>query len=373
MQITKRAAGAMMAAVFLVAACGNSAATPSASAAPSSPDGWTPEYVDGKLQPLPDGFPNQPITLIVVDDAGSDDGIYARAAQAAAEKISPVSIKIADRPDLGSTFGTFEALNNVAAQPGGKDGYTLVVATQTGSVFDLLTTPVVKDLGVTLDSINWVANTERVPWVIVTPTGRPWGRSLEDFLTACKAAPGTLKYLSRGPGASVNTAFNQYMLLAGCEVNEVIGGSNQEIAISMGAGVADIAISIVGVQLPIIEDGKVVLLGCTGNTDPCPGGWDPAVSPASKVVGLEVDPWGSTRGYAVPQDVPDLHRAWLTELILKINADTDYQANRAQLPGLAIVNLDHDQAREISVGLLNGGYDVLKEMGGLDPSVTSKP
>ena len=36
------------------------------------------EFVKGVLQPLADGFPNKAITLIVVDDPGSRDGIYAR-------------------------------------------------------------------------------------------------------------------------------------------------------------------------------------------------------------------------------------------------------------------------------------------------------
>jgi hypothetical protein len=37
----------------------------------SAQEAWTPQFVDGKLQPLPDGFPNQAISLVVLDEAGS--------------------------------------------------------------------------------------------------------------------------------------------------------------------------------------------------------------------------------------------------------------------------------------------------------------
>ena len=41
----------------------------------SHAQGWEPQYADGELQPLPDGFPDRPIVLINTDDAGSPDGI----------------------------------------------------------------------------------------------------------------------------------------------------------------------------------------------------------------------------------------------------------------------------------------------------------
>lgn len=56
------------------------------------------EWKDGVLQPLADGFPNQPITLINVDDAGTNSGIYVRALQEAIKDMSPVEIRISDEP-----------------------------------------------------------------------------------------------------------------------------------------------------------------------------------------------------------------------------------------------------------------------------------
>ena len=58
----------------------------------SSASAQSGEFVKGVLQPLKDGFPNRPITLINADEAGSNDGIYGRVLQAALKGISPVDI-----------------------------------------------------------------------------------------------------------------------------------------------------------------------------------------------------------------------------------------------------------------------------------------
>jgi tripartite-type tricarboxylate transporter receptor subunit TctC len=320
-----------------------------------------------------DGFPNQPLTLVVVDDAGSDDGIYARHLQSALNDRSPVRINIADRPDLGSAFGTFEAIRAVAAEPGGTDGYVLVVGTQTGTVLDLIQTPVMEELDITIEDANWVNNNENVPWIIVGRADAPWGNSFEDMIAYCQENPGEVTYVSRGPGASVGTAFLQYMNAAECEVNEVVGGSAEEIAIAVGAGEGDVAISVVGVTLPLIEEGRLVPLACTGNQNPCPGDWETDVPTAGSVVGLDDDPWGSTRGLVVPIEVPDEHRDWLYELFSAAPESEEYQENRSQLPGLTIIDLDHEGAMEFSRNIIDFGWPILEAQGQIDPSVTEPP
>jgi hypothetical protein len=94
--------------MLILAACGTGEETssePEASegpgestaAEPSEATAWEPEYVDGVLQPLPDGFPNQEITLINADDAASADGLYVRLMQEIMnDGLSPVQINIVD-------------------------------------------------------------------------------------------------------------------------------------------------------------------------------------------------------------------------------------------------------------------------------------
>ena len=57
------------------------------------------QWVDGKLQPLEDGFPNRPIVFMVVDEPGSGDSIYATLLSEVAKDMCPVPIKILHRQD----------------------------------------------------------------------------------------------------------------------------------------------------------------------------------------------------------------------------------------------------------------------------------
>ena len=90
-----------------------------ASAASAQPG----EFVNGVLQPLADGFPSQPITLVNIDDAGSSGGVYARQIQAALKGISPVDILVSDEPS--SSWGLWVKLKEMPTRRGGSDGYTL--------------------------------------------------------------------------------------------------------------------------------------------------------------------------------------------------------------------------------------------------------
>ena len=87
-----------------------------ASAAGAQPGEW----VNGVLQPLADGFPNRPITLINIDDPGSRDGIYARTMQKSLKDKCPVELRISDEP--AATLGTFYTLQDTMRRKGGKEG-----------------------------------------------------------------------------------------------------------------------------------------------------------------------------------------------------------------------------------------------------------
>ena len=73
------------------------------------------QWVDGKLQPLKDGFPKRPLTVMVVDEPGSTDSLYTMVLVEVAKKMSPVPIKIQHRQDF-SNFGTWEAISWIMDQ-----------------------------------------------------------------------------------------------------------------------------------------------------------------------------------------------------------------------------------------------------------------
>ncbi|CAN5475646.1 hypothetical protein BH10ACT4_BH10ACT4_15120 [soil metagenome] len=329
-----------------------------------------PVFEDGKLLPLKDGFPSSALSLVVVDEAGSDDGIYARQVQEAAAAISPVDIKVLDRPEFGSTYGAWEAIDWAGDQRGGDDGYLSTVVTLPGSTIDLLATPVASDLGVTMESLNTILLTESVPYVIVTRSDAPWGDSFEEMLAYAKAHPGEVKYISRGPGAGPDLAMNNYANIAGVEFNTSVGGSHAEINTAIGAGAGDIAVTLPGAASPFIQDGKVVLLTCTGNTNPCAANWGTEQPNAASVVGgIDNDPWGSNRGLIATHDIPESHRLWLEALFQAATQSPDFVKARTSIPGVGMVELDKAGALELQKAAYETAYDILDGLGQLAPGV----
>lgn len=325
------------------------------------------EFVDGVLQPLASGFPNQPLTILVIDEAGSDDGLYARALQEAMSELSPVDIRVLDRPDFG-TYGIWEALEFINGEPGGSEGHIMPVVTVPGSTIDLIGTPVVEELGVTMEDLNHVLITELVPYLLTTPADAPWGNSMEAFVEYAKANPGEVRYISRGPGAGPDIAFQYYRIAGDFEVNTSVGGSHSEILTAIGAGQGDVAVSLPGAAVPFIEDERVLVLGCTLETDPCVGPWGEAPS-ASSVVGAEPDQWGSNRGLVISPDAPDENREWLETLLLEAVADEDFQESRLAVPGLTLTTLDNEEALEVQREGYDAAYAILEELGRIDPTV----
>lgn len=325
---------------------------------------------DGTLQPLKDGFPNNALSIVVVDEAGSDDGIYARQFAEAAASISPVDIKVLDRPEFGSTYGAWEALDWIGEQRGGDEGYMMAVVTLPGSTIDLLSTPVAADLGVNMEALNTVALTESVPYVVVSRVGAPWGDSFESMLDYAKENPGEIRYISRGPGAGPDLALNNYADLAGVEFNTSVGGSHSEINTALGANAGDIAVTLPGAASPFIQDGKVTLLTCTGNENPCAANWGTAQANAASLLGIENDPWGSTRGLVAAQDIPESHRLWLEALVTKVAESEAFITGRTAIPGVGMVTLDKAGALELQEAAYGTAYDILDRLGQLAPGVT---
>jgi tripartite-type tricarboxylate transporter receptor subunit TctC len=351
---------------LMVSAC----ATGGGSGATTDDATDVPVFVDGKLQPLKDGFPKSPLSIVVIDEAGSDDGIYARQVQDAASAISPVDIKVLDRPEFGSTYGAWEGLDWIKDQRGGDEGYMVAVVTLPGSTIDLLATPVAADLGVTMESLNTVMLTESVPYVIVTRADAPWGDSFEDMLAYAKDHPGEVKYISRGPGAGPDLAMNNYANIAGVEFNTSVGGSHAEINTAIGAGAGDIAVTLPGAASPFIQDGKVVLLTCTGNANPCAANWGTEQPNAASVVGgIDNDPWGSNRGLVAAQDIPESHRLWLEALIDAASNDPAFVKARESIPGVGLVKLNKAEALELQKAAYDTAYDILDGLGQLAPGV----
>jgi tripartite-type tricarboxylate transporter receptor subunit TctC len=319
---------------------------------------WQPVYENGVLQPLPDGFPDRPLTILNTDDAGSPDGIYARTLQEVLNDISPQRVNVLDRPS--TAFGTWEALQFGSQEPGGDVGHVMVVHTVPGTALDLLTVDLNKELGMDLDDLNIVLTTEEVPYVVISRTGAPWGSSFDEMIAYAKANPGKLRYLSREVGSAADITMTWLFDKTGVKVEKIIGGSMQEIGIAVAAGEVDVALVFAEVALTHFQNQKVEVLLMTGDTAIAPWTDKPTLSQA--IEGADVL-WGRVIGLAVPASVSDEHRAWLFELVSKGTEDARYKERGNTVPGRVLKIRDHDNAVALAQSIRDFGDPIVRSLG----------
>lgn len=325
-------------------------------------------WEDGVLQPLSDGFPERTINLVSPTPAQEDTAILMRHIQQAAEKLAPVDIRIHDRPDFGNAVT--EALAWARDQAGGTDGYYLSVGTAGGVAADLLTTPMMEELDVSYEDHAFLL-IEETPWLIVARADAPFD-DLEEMAEFARENPGELRNISRPAGSATALGFDYYLSELGIDVEKVVGGSQEEILLALGAGEGDVAITLVGLAGPHIQNGRIKVLACTGNVTPCEG-TDPEVPSALTVLGNEgPDPWASQRGLTVLGDTPDAHIEWLTELLGAVTEDEEYIEARSNIPGARIEALNREESQARFDAFWDAAYALLEESGELDPGVTSR-
>jgi tripartite-type tricarboxylate transporter receptor subunit TctC len=308
-----------------------------------------PKWVDGKLAPLSDGWPNQPLSLYVIDDPGTTDSIFATALAKAAEDLSPVSIKIEHRPDF-STYSTWEAQAWLINQGEMADqGNWMIVYTAPGNIVDLIATDMKTEAGVDLSDINYVNMVEELPYMINQRADAPWGDTLEDMIKYAKENPDTIRWIGGDPGAGQTAAMRYYMDKLGFTAKLIVGGNSGERALAVASGDGDITVSPPDVLLPHYEGGKLEVLMVGGKVAPAP--WDKV--PTAESLGITNDPWGTKRGLQVVNAVPEDHRAWLEELFREAAKNEEFIANRKTVPGIGLEYYTGAQVKD----MMNQAWD----------------
>jgi tripartite-type tricarboxylate transporter receptor subunit TctC len=330
-----------------------------AAALPAGAQQWEPEYVDGELQPLPSGFPDRPLVIVNVDDAGSPDGIYARTFQEILnDGLSPQRVNVLDRPS--TSFGTWEALQFASGEPGGDVGHAMVIHTVPATALDLLTVNLEEELGMGIDDLNVVITTEEIPYVMISRTGAPWGDSYDEMIAHAKEHPGEVRYLSREVGSAVDITMEWLFDKEGVEVEKIIGGSMQEIGIAVAAGEVDIAMVFAEVALTHDQNDRAEVLMMTGDDAIEPWLGKPVMS---DVIDSKDVQWGRVIGLAVPLSTPDENREWLAELIRKATEDPRYQERGKSLPGRALRQRTHDEAAQLAKQIHDLADPIVRDLG----------
>jgi tripartite-type tricarboxylate transporter receptor subunit TctC len=352
--ISNRKAGPWLSALFAAAViCGGT--LPSGDALAQAG-----EMKDGKLQPLADGFPNRPLTLVIADDPGTREGVYAVNIQAAMNEVSPVEVLVSNEP--GPTFGTWFTIGDVATRDGGLEGYYLVGMTIPGMVADLPTEPITKETGLTIDDINPVIVTETIPYVGVQRKNAAWGKSFADMVKYAKENPGKITYISNQVGSGNDVAMEWVAQQLGIKFNKIPAESTEAQAAAMGAGEGDWALTQAPAALQLVQADKVDVTFVTGTT--VPAMWkDNTNIVTGEQVGLPPAPFGIMQGFLVPKEVPDEHREWLFKLI-KAAAETDtYKQREKTVPGLTVRIMDNAEANVAKKQILEYVDPVVRALG----------
>jgi tripartite-type tricarboxylate transporter receptor subunit TctC len=318
------------------------------------------EFVDGVLQPLESGFPDRPLTIVVVDDPGSRDGIYARSLQEAAKGISPVEILVSDEP--AGPHGNFATLADIREREGGKDGYYPVVISIAGPILGLLLDPVEEELGIGIDDFNIVLVTESLPYSMVQRKDAPWGKSFAEFVEYAKAHPGELRYVSNQVGTGTDTSMEWMMSELGISVQKIPATGGQAAATAVGAGEGDFTMVTGDVGLTHYDAGRVDVLLVSGSTVPPPWNEHPEVVSMADA-GFAGAPWSTDLGLAVGKEVPQENIDWLAKLF-KAVSETELHQKRAETYRILTMNyMDAATANELKVRAYEYADPILRKLG----------
>jgi tripartite-type tricarboxylate transporter receptor subunit TctC len=317
------------------------------------------QFVKGKLLPLADGFPKRAINIIVIDDPGSRDDLYAKVFQQALKDASPVNILVTDEPS--AVGGTWYTVQDVAKRDGGSEGYYPMIISSFGVVTDLMVDPGTKEIGAKLDQLKMVINTEIMPYVWVQRKNAPWGKSFADLMKYAKANPGKLRYISYETGSGHDIAAEWVMYTLGVKVQKIPQGTLQEACSTVGAGEGDFTVTDLATAITNMNAGRVDVIMVMGSEVPDIFKKSGAVS--AKQAGLSTAITGTILGLGVPSQVPQSHIEWLTKLF-DFAAKTDlYKTRLKTFPGTIMATRDGKTMDQVHRDIYKFSEPVIRAIG----------
>jgi tripartite-type tricarboxylate transporter receptor subunit TctC len=173
-------------------------------------------------------YPTRPITLVVPYSPGGASDVTAKLM---AERISEFlgqPVVSVYKPGAGGAIGA------ASVAKGNKDGYTLLVGSQTPLVISPL---VKKELGFTQEDMIPIVGYSKVPISINVRADSKW-KTLEDFVKDAKENPGKYSYSSYGTLGASHLAMELFALKAGIKLTHIpFEGSTQANAALLGGHV----------------------------------------------------------------------------------------------------------------------------------------
>jgi tripartite-type tricarboxylate transporter receptor subunit TctC len=291
---------------------------------------WQPEFVYGKLQALPDGFPSGPITIVAAGERGSVPGLLAQRLQEYSRVATPVPINVEYHPEF-EKYGSWEALKYAAGAEGGSEGYFNVIFESPDDIITLHTKPVTADVGVGLDDFSEVISIEDHRFAVIQCKNAGWDGTWEALVQQIKDNPGQVRYAGGDPGDRLDMVFAEYMHAQGLgslydnatiafqKTGDVAARTQAVVACGADVTVTDMD------QLITQQLGEqVAVLLVTGKKKLSKY----KTAPTAVDAGMADDTMSRTMQVVVPAAVDPLHVKWLNALWTKTGKDSYFKAGR---------------------------------------------
>jgi tripartite-type tricarboxylate transporter receptor subunit TctC len=204
----------------------------------------------GMAQSSAQTWPTKPIRTIVPFAAGSFTDVLPRVVldQIATQIRQPIIVE--NRGGAGGTIGTGTVAK---ADP---DGYTLLATSSAHTIAPAIYPNLSYD---TARDLAGVASLGLSPLVMIIAPSKGI-RTVQDFVTAAKAKPGTINFASAGVGSATHLSAERFIASAGFQATHIPYKGGPEALTDVIAGRADFYFCPLGTALPQVRSGTVLAL-----------------------------------------------------------------------------------------------------------------
>jgi len=262
-------------------------------------------------------YPERPIQLVVPYGAG---GVADVAMRIMAEKLS-VRLKqqvfVENRPGAGGIV----AAKAVSTAPA--DGYTMLMTGNNNPISVALFKSLPYDI---LKDFRSTSTVSFFDLLIITRAGSPL-KSVQDFVAAARAKPGTLNAGTTNPGSTQNLAAELFRNVTGAQFTIVPFRTSSDIATALLRGDIDVSFEYYAAVHALIGDKKIAALASTGPTRSVYLPEVPTVQEGG-IKDYEVLSWN---GVSVPTATPQYVVDTLVKGINDVMPDRDLQEKAKRL------------------------------------------
>lgn len=194
------------------------------------------------------GYPSKPVHLIVGFAPGGAADIIARTMSDPLARTLGQSIIVENKPGAGSSV----AADFVAkASP---DGYTIIIASQSGMVINpLINKSVTYNTQRDFAAITQVTSS---PLVVAVNPALPVN-SIRELIAEAKKSPGKLNYATSGNGSLPHLAATLFSALAGVQMVHVPYKSGGQSVQSVLAGETQVTFATAPSVMPLVQSGRL--------------------------------------------------------------------------------------------------------------------